>query len=404
MKKLTTTLSLISLALCSTAHSESFTAKHAGQGFTSITHDFTSALSNPALLNKFDDDDDFYLSLNLGLAAADEYEVLDIGEAIADQIEDLDEDIDNLINVPQQELPSYITGLNQQIDNIVTDLTTVDEKPVNLRTGLNALIIIPNKYLSMGFFVNQYGRLGMSVDYTDSDKSVLENAITTGNLDINDLQSSARGLGYSVAEAGAMFAYEILKHKKYDVNLGAKIKYQRLDLFYNTVNVASFDDDDFDLTDDEFLTDSDGVNVDLGLHLAFGDQRQWHVAFVANNLTKQEVSLIDQDLTFQLDMSSSVGVSYQNHWLTVSGEVDLTDRASFKQLQAPKYASVGAELDWGEHVQFRLGARSDLNDTEGDLYTVGFGLSPWDVVSFDIAAFKGDNDNLGAAIQLGIKI
>ncbi len=404
MKKLTTTLSLISLALCSTAHSESFTAKHAGQGFTSITHDFTSALSNPALLNKFDDDDDFYLSLNLGLAAADEYEVLDIGEAIADQIEDLDEDIDNLINVPPEELPSYITGLNQQIDNIVTDLTTVDEKPVNLRTGLNALIIIPNKYLSMGFFVNQYGRLGMSVDYTDSDESVLENAITTGNLDINDLQSSATGLGYSVAEAGAMFGYEILKHKKYDVSLGAKIKYQRLDLFYNTVNVASFDDDDFDLTDDEFLTDSDGVNVDLGLHLAFGDQRQWHVAFVANNLTKQEVSLIDQDLTFQLDMSSSVGISYQNHWLTVSGEVDLTDRASFKQLQAPKYASVGAELDWGEHVQFRLGARSDLNDTEGDLYTVGFGLSPWDVVSFDIAAFKGDNDNLGAAIQLGIKI
>ncbi len=404
MKKLTTTLSLISLALCSTAHSESFTAKHAGQGFTSITHDFTSALSNPALLNKFDDDDDFYLSLNLGLAAADEYEVLDIGEAIADQIEDLDEDIDNLINVPPEELPSYITGLNQQIDNIVTDLTTVDEKPVNLRTGLNALIIIPNKYLSMGFFVNQYGRLGMSVDYTDSDESVLENAITTGNLDINDLQSSATGLGYSVAEAGAMFGYEILKHKKYDVNLGAKIKYQRLDLFYNTVNVASFDDDDFDLTDDEFLTDSDGVNVDLGLHLAFGDQRQWHVAFVANNLTKQEVSLIDQDLTFQLDMSSSVGISYQNHWLTVSGEVDLTDRASFKQLQAPKYASVGAEFDWGEHVQFRLGARSDLNDTEGDLYTVGFGLSPWDVVSFDIAAFKGDNDNLGAAIQLGIKI
>ncbi len=404
MKKLTTTLSLISLALCSTAHSESFTAKHAGQGFTSITHDFTSALSNPALLNKFDDDDDFYLSLNLGLAAADEYEVLDIGEAIADQIEDLDEDIDNLINVPPEELPSYITGLNQQIDNIVTDLTTVDEKPVNLRTGLNALIIIPNKYLSMGFFINQYGRLGMSVDYTDSDESVLENAITTGNLDINDLQSSATGLGYSVAEAGAMFGYEILKHKKYDVNLGAKIKYQRLDLFYNTVNVASFDDDDFDLTDDEFLTDSDGVNVDLGLHLAFGDQRQWHVAFVANNLTKQEVSLIDQDLTFQLDMSSSVGISYQNHWLTVSGEVDLTDRASFKQLQAPKYASVGAELDWGEHVQFRLGARSDLNDTEGDLYTVGFGLSPWDVVSFDIAAFKGDNDNLGAAIQLGIKI
>jgi hypothetical protein len=404
MKKLTTSLSLLSLALCFNVHGESFTAKHAGQGFTSITHDFTSALSNPALLKKFDDNDDLYLSINFGLAAADEYDVLSLGEDIADKIDSLDEDIDNIDNIPPEDLPSYFTELNQQIDTIITDLTVVDEKPVNLRTGLNALIIIPNKYLSMGFFINQYGRLGMSVDYSESDKSVFENAINNGNLDTNNLQSSATGLGYSIIEAGAMFGYEMLKDKQYDLNFGAKIKYQRLDLFYNAVNISTFDDDDFDLTDDEFLTDSNAVNVDLGLHLAFGSQRQWHVAFVANNLASQEVTLVDQDLTFTLDMSSSIGISYQIDWFSVSGEVDLTDRASFNELKAPKYLSIGAELDWGKHVQFRIGARSDLNNNEEDLYTVGFGLSPWDVLSFDIAAFKGDKDNLGAALQFGIKI
>jgi hypothetical protein len=118
------------------------------------------------LLNKFNDNDDLYLSINFGLATADEYDVLSLGEDIADKIDSLDEDIDNIDNISPEDLPSYFTELNQQIDTIITDLTVVDEKPVNLRTGLNALIIIPNKYLSMGFFINQYGRLGMSVDYS----------------------------------------------------------------------------------------------------------------------------------------------------------------------------------------------------------------------------------------------
>ena len=55
-------------------------------------------------------------------------------------------------------------------------------------------------------------------------------------------------------------------------------------------------------------------------------------------------------------------------------------------------------------MQFRLGARTDLNDEEADLYTVGIGISPWDIIALDIAAFTGDNDNVGAALQLSVKI
>ncbi|HIB78362.1 MAG TPA: hypothetical protein EYO58_12325, partial [Flavobacteriales bacterium] len=69
-----------------------------------------------------------------------------------------------------------------------------------------------------------------------------------------------------------------------------------------------------------------------------------------------------------------------------------------------KYASVGAEFQWAEHMQFRLGMRTDLNDNETDIYTFGIGISPWDIVSIDIAGFTGDNDTKGIALELGWKI
>ena len=399
-------LSLAILTACchNNVYSESFTAKSAGQGFTRITQDFTSALSNPALLSKYDDDDDVYFSLNLGLMVSDNDDVIDKGEGVADDIDFFSDSIDNLINIPPQDLPAYTVNLHQQVENITNTLAEIDKKPAVLREGLSALIIVPNQYLDFGVFINQYGRLGLAVDYSETDEDILTNAITTGEFDSDDLESSAIGVGYAILEAGIMLGYPVVKNEDYDINIGTKIKYQRLDLFYNKVNIAEFDEDEFDLTDDEFLTDSDGVNFDLGLYAAFGSERQWGFALVVNDLAEQDITLDAQNLTFTLETSAKVGVSYQIDWVTLAAEIDLIERSSFEQLKPVKYASVGAEFRWSEHVQFRLGARTDVNDNEVDVYTLGLGLSPWDVISLDIAAFKGDNDNGGLALQLGLKI
>ena len=404
LKKLSIGLTGVALSISLSAHSESFTARNAGQGFTSITHDFTSALSNPALLNKFEEDDDVFFSLNLGGIFADEYDVVDAGDRIADNIDQIDQDIANIPNVPIGDLPLYYQGLTDQVDVIIDDLEVIDNKPVYLREGFNALIIIPNKVLSTGLFVNQYGRFAGIVDYAPQDEAVLNAAILSGNLDTNNLLSEAVGVGYSVLETGVMVGYEVIHHVDYDLNIGAKVKYQRLDLFYNTIKMADFDDDDFDLTDDDNLTDENGFNVDLGMYVAFGEERQWQAALVLNDIAKQEVTLEAQNLTFELEMLAKAGISYQTGLFTFSGEVDLTDRPSFKQLTAPKYASLGVEVDLWQHLQLRAGARKDLNDKESDMYTLGVGFSPWDVVAFDIAGFTGDNDNVGAALQISVKI
>ncbi len=395
---------LLLLACSLPSHADNFSAKRAGQGFTAITQDFTAAISNPALLSKYDNDDDLYFSLNLGVMGADEFDVIDTGENIADNIDILEQDIDNIANVPVEDLPAYIDGLNQQVDVIAADLTTIDNKLVNARGGFNVQVIIPNKYFSFGMFANQYGRIGVAADYDQADEQTMRDAIDTGNLNTDDLNSEALGVGYSVAEAGLMFGYQAINHVNYELSVGAKLKYQRLDLFYNRISVTDFDDDEFDLTDDDNLTDETGTNVDLGMYAAWGDKRQWHFALVANNLLDQSVSLASQNLSFALDTTATAGLSYQNDWLTLATEIDLTDREHFEELTASKYASVGMELRLYEHMQFRLGARTDLNDNDADIYTVGLGLSPWDVVSFDIAGFTGDNDNVGAALQIGVKI
>ena len=35
---------------------------------------------------------------------------------------------------------------------------------------------------------------------------------------------------------------------------------------------------------------------------------------------------------------------------------------------------------------------------------LGLGFSPWDILTIDLAAFAGNNDTIGAAIQFGFKV
>jgi len=404
-KKALLLLPVIAVALPS--FSESFTAKRTGQGFTGLTQDFTSSLSNPALLTKFDNDDDVFFSLNVGVMASDKYDVIDTTEDISDNLDKLADDINGINNQNFQSVSqakNYYDDLNQQVDNIIADLEKIDEKVVKVRNGLNFQVLIPNKYFSFGMFTNQYGRIGGAVDYSEGDEKILNDAVLDGNLDLDDLESATTAVGYSIAEAGFMGAYQVVEHVNYDLSVGAKFKYQRIDLYYNRVLISDFDDDDFEITNDENTTDESGTNVDLGLYVAWGDERQWQAAIVTNNLMKQTVSHVQQNITFNLESSAILGFSYQNSWVSLATEVDLTDREQFASLAPSKYAGVGAEFRFYEHIQFRLGYRTDLNDIDDDIYTTGIGISPWDVFALDIAAFTGDNDTIGAALQLSLKI
>jgi hypothetical protein len=388
------------------SYAESFTAKRIGQGFTGLTQDFTSSLSNPALLTKFDNDEDVFFSLNLGIMISDKYNVIDTTEDISNNLEQLSDDINSIHFQDLQYLnKTHINSnnLNQQVDDIVADFKSIDKKIVKVRNGVNFQVLIPNKYLSFGIFTSQYGRVSGTMDYNEGDEKKLNEAILVGELDLNELESATLAVGYSVAEAGFMTAYSAVDNANYELSVGAKLKYQRIELYYKRVVIADFDDD-FEITDDQDTTDESGTNVDLGLYVSWGEERQWHAALVTNNLIKQKVHHIEEDIIFTLESSVTFGLSYQNSWVSLATDIDLTDREKFTSLEPSKYAGVGAEFRFYDHIQFRLGYRTDLNDNDDDIYTAGIGISPWDVFAIDIAAFTGDNDTLGTALQFSLKI
>jgi len=395
------------MAVAVPSYSESFTAKRTGQGFTGLTQDFTSSLSNPALLTKFRNDNDVFFSLNIGLMASDKYNVIDTAENISDNLDKLADDINGMslqiIQSPEQ-VKNYNDDLNQQVDNIIADFESIDGKIVKIRNGVNLQIIISNQLFSFGLFTNQYSRIGGVMDYSENDEKILNDAILSGDLDLKDLESATTAVGYSIAEAGFMAGYPVVTHTNYDLSVGAKLKYQRIDLYYNRVQISDFDDDDFEITNDENITKKSGTNIDLGLYINWGEERQWHAALVTNNLIKQTVHHVEQNLIFTLENSTSFGLSYQNSWVSLATDIDLNDREQFVSIEPSKYAGVGAEFRFYEHIQFRLGYRTDLNNVDGDIYTAGIGISPWDVFAVDIAAFTGDNDTLGAALQFSLKI
>ena len=389
-------LLIITMGFTLPSIADSLSARSTGQGFNAITQDFSFSLSNPALLGQYDSKDDLFFSFNLGGMGSDQFDVVDTSEIIAKNLKNLVNDIEQ-----QQTSPA---DLNAQADAIISDLEHIDKRITRVRNGINFQLIIPTKLLTFGLFTNQYGRIGGLANYDENDQTLLKEAISQGQLNLDDLRSTANGIGYSVAEAGVMLGYQPIKNEYYEMSIGTKVKYQRIDLFYNSLNISEFDDNEFELDNEKYLTDESGINIDLGLYISWGDDRQWRAALVTNNVISQRVKHIEQDLIFKVKAYSTVGFSYHNSWLTLSTEFDLSDREQFESLMASKYAAVGAEFAFTNNVKVRLGLRNDLNDVDGDLYTLGLGLSPWDVLSIDLAAFAGSNDTLGGAIQLGFKI
>ena len=420
MKKLIQGISLLALSVSIAATGQTYNAKHVGKGFTSLNDDFTASISNPALANSYDQDDDFYLSLGFGLKAADEHDVFDTGEDIADAIDELENSIRQAADANYnsiEEIEAAQDALTADKNAIVNDFNSIDEKPVKVDIGLNFLALIPNQYLSVGVFAQQYGQIGLAVNYNDNDNILLQDAIDNLNADLlednngdSNLNSGARAFGYSVVEAGVLFGRNVISTDSYDLDLGAKIKHQRLDIIFIDKNIREFDEDDFDLSE-EAESDS-AINYDLGVYTSWGAERQWSFALVANNLASQEIEYTttganSQDIIFEVKPQVTAGFAYKNDWVTLAGEIDLTDRqglAFSDQENKPKFAAIGVEFDWSEHLQFRLGTRTDMNDVENDVVTVGLGISPGDVLSFDIAAVAGDEDAAGFALQFGLKI
>jgi hypothetical protein len=396
MRKLSLAVSVAALSVVpSLSLADIFDARSMGRGGAGLTMgEYNQAILNPALINHFDENDDFSFALNAGVFASDKDDMLQATEDAQDAIDDLENGIGDAGDVDAQ-------------------LLDLSGKIVQADVGSSVLLGIPNKSLPMAVVVRGKVAFGTVFDYSNSDSAILQDidgvasdplyvpnpANDTngdGQITQDDLTSTITASAIAVTEGGFMFG-----HKMNGLELGATLKAQQIELISYTANVANFDEGD--ISDSDLSEKSSSVNVDLGANLRLGENGQFVVAGTIENLVPQT---FDGPLGTEYEMEPVVtaAVGYGSTYFKAEANMDLTVRNGYDLLADTQFARVGLEFSAGRHFHLRAGYRADLKDNVSDVITGGIGITPFDRFNIDLSGMIGEGETYGAALQIGFKI
>ncbi|MGQ9426594.1 conjugal transfer protein TraF [Gilvimarinus sp. F26214L] len=377
MVKKTLAASILLIATGSFAQANTFNGKTTAMSDTGVaTSSYLEGMNlNPAALATFEGNDDFNLHLNGGALGSDEDDLLDNAEDLTDALDRLD---------------GQLIG-QAEVDEVIFQLREISGKTAVVEAGAGLYMNIPTNLISVGLFGRSQMSVGVISQVDEGDIALLENAVGSMTpFDSDDLNSSVMALGAMVTEAGLTFARQVGP-----VSVGVTPKHQKVEIIEYVAHVNNFDEDDFDA--DDYLTEDSNFNVDLGLQAAFGN---WQLgATLANALEEDYESISGRIVT--IEPRVTVGAGYRNSWLTAALDVDANSTANLITREESRFARVGIEMDAFGWAQLRFGYKSDLESVLDDTVSVGLGLSPFGVINLDIAAVSGENDTVGAALQLG---
>ncbi|MAL97757.1 MAG: hypothetical protein CL583_04815 [Alteromonadaceae bacterium] len=377
----------ISLVAASGAGADLLDARQMGRGFTALNGSYLDAGSNPALTNRHDESDDFGVNLNVGALVSDKHELIDSVDGVSEDLDELEEAIENDV------------ATQADVDSIVGSLQDLDRKAMAAQIGLSLNLGIPNRHASATLVAGSHVRLGGSLFYDDRDATYLSDAVSTGNSELDGLESQVVVNAVAVTSVGVALGRTFDVPKVGAVAFGATPKLQRIDLFDYAASAKNFEEDDIDA--DEFATDKTAFNLDLGAFKAFDNG--FRAAAHIENLIPVSVDSARGDAYEQRPVVVAGG-GWANGWVAVDSSVDLTAREGFGVIGDTQYLRLGAELDAWRWAQLRVGFRHDVKGTDEDVITAGIGLSPFNVINLDIGAAYGSNDTYGAALQLGVRL
>lgn len=367
--------------------SDARSAGSAGVGIAS--GDYTRTNLNPALLTRFQDDDDLYLKLGVGIHAKDFQET-------QDNLDDLVTELDNFSLNPTQ----------AGADNINDMMAELGNQPVNAEGNVGLAIYTPSKTIAVGFTVTSELMINGGFLIDENDKNLIDGALTNPGFDPNQLHSEGLVRAAAVSDIKLAIASEFNLPYVGEFAVGITPKFQRIDSFIYVDALYGFEIDQ--VTDQTSLADN-GFNLDIGLHKAYGPMQ---FALVGKNLISRDVTAqyLGAVENWTLKPTYTLGVAFQQWGLTLATDIDLVEDKSFVLesadetfLLSRQWARVGAEYDIGEWLQIRAGYKTDLSSNYEDQLTAGIGLSPFDMLTVDIAAQFADDDDMGASVQLGFK-
>lgn len=364
------------------SHADVYDARAMARGGTGMTMgEYNQALYNPAMINRFDDNDEFSFGLNAGVIASDKDGFIESAEDAQDEIESLE------------------NNGSATASDVNDSLQELDGKLVQIDAGGALMVAIPNNALPMAFVGKGKASVGTSFSYESSDFAVLqaiENDLASGD----DLNSTVDASLLWIADYGLMlgkgFALAGLQ-----IDGGATLKIQTIELIAYSANVANFDADD--ITDSDNLESHSGVNIDLGLSTHLGEAGRVIVAGTIENLIPQSYSG-PNNTEYDMAPVLTAAAGYNGNLFKLEANLDLTQRNGYDLLLDTQFARVGVELSAGRHFHLRAGYRTDIKSNVSDLLTAGIGITPWDRFNIDLSGGVGEGDTYAAALQLGFKI
>ncbi|GIB20137.1 conjugal transfer protein TraF [Vibrio cholerae] len=363
---------VIAMAFSSSAFASNLLmdARGAGMGNTGVsTADYLLApYYNPALTAVYRKNDSFGILLpSIGLRAEDKDESLKTIDDLQDSIEQFER---AGVGAATQE---NVDQLNRYLDQLA------DDKPLAVTAGIGIAVALPLDAVSLNFFTRGYAEVIAKANVAAKSGNSANEVKT--RYESSDVDLTA--FGYT--EVGLAVGKQVVLGGQ-TVALGVTPKVQQLRTYQDNASVKSFDLDDYDKSE----VKDNAFNLDMGAVWLID---QYRVGIVAKDLFAKDIQTQNRNNTYKLDTQIAVSGSYVSDFFIAAVDLDLTKQRRFNgdndDTQFMRFGVEGNAWGW---AQLRAGYEVDLQNSLDNSVSVGLGVSPWDVVSLDLAgSYAGDN-------------
>ncbi len=298
--------------------------------------------------------------------------------------------------------------------NVLNTLNSVKSSRANLNIGTGITASMAFNAITITPFVK--GQLDTIVLTNIHEDDLNIDNLLNYSYGTYDLKSMASATGVLIVDYGVSFAKkwsfehdnDILNNSTLYVGLSPKV--QSVHTINYAVDINNFEFDDFEA--DEYMNDKNGFNLDIGT--AYSLENGITTGLVVKNLFAKEYktkTVLGTSATYEVHPVVTAGVSYNYSIFTVGVDVDLNKTKRFTSFSSTdnnvnasiddiQMLGLGAEIDLWKWVQLRFGYQTDLQDNLENEFTVGLGLSPFDVFHLDVAGTYASETQFGVAVQL----
>ena len=355
----------------------------------------TAAFANPAMLMVNETDDAFALHFGIGAVFIEDGGIVDD----IDRFQDIEDQINLIDDSDPNNAPQLVDLVNQQIE-VLNDLS--GDSLVG-RASPNFAIIYGGDSFSLAVTAEANGYVSGAVSdvsgFTPFTEQQIRDDITNNGTLTLDPSVTLDAVGAVTTEVGVAIATDF-SFLGMDISVGVKPKIVSAEALVYSQDLSIADEGD--IFDDTAQDLGNFTTMDAGAVISF--TKSLRVGLVAKNVMSETLTVttngVSRDIDFDTHMR--VGAAYNNSFMTVAVDMDLTETDPILIEDATRMMALGVELNALDFMQIRAGYQTNLasDASADDLISAGIGL--WLGFNLDIAAVVSE-DSIGVFLQTGFR-